>query len=133
MVRMMEDGVLVRTVFGGFPEDIPNRIEALKGCLDSGDVPGMERQAHTIKGASANVGGETLRAVAFEMEKAAKAGDLKSVAARLPELENQFARLKDVMNEFIHREPIAKVPLSHSGESRNPAFSVCSGPRLSPG
>jgi len=30
-------------------------------------------------------------------------------------------------------EPIAKVLLRHSGESRNPVFSVRSGPRLSPG
>jgi hypothetical protein len=31
------------------------------------------------------------------------------------------------------KEPIAKVLLRHSGESRNPVFSARSGPRLSPG
>jgi CheY-like chemotaxis protein/HPt (histidine-containing phosphotransfer) domain-containing protein len=101
MARMMDDGELARTVLGGFLEDIPRQIELLKKFLEAGDVPGSERQAHSIKGASANVGGEALRAAAFEMEKAAKAGDLKSVAARLPELENRFARLKEFMNEFI--------------------------------
>jgi len=30
-------------------------------------------------------------------------------------------------------EPIAKVLLRHSGESRNPGFSAHSGPRFSPG
>jgi hypothetical protein len=34
---------------------------------------------------------------------------------------------------FYHAEPIAEILLRHSGESRNPAFSVRSGPRLSPG
>jgi HPt (histidine-containing phosphotransfer) domain-containing protein len=89
-------------VIGGFLEDLPKLIKELKDFLEAGDVPRTERQAHSIKGASVNVGGEALRAAAFEMEKAAKAGDLKSVAARLPELENQVARLKDFMNEFIN-------------------------------
>jgi len=102
IARMMDDEDLARTVIGGFLEDIPKQIEILKDFLEAGDVPKTERQAHSIKGASANVGGEALHEVAFEMEKAAKAGDLKSVAARLPELENQFVRLKDFMNEFIN-------------------------------
>jgi len=100
MARMMDDEDLARTVVGGFLEDLPKLIKALKGYLEAGDVPGTERQSHTIKGASANMGGEALRKVAFEMEKAAKAGDMKSVADRLPELENQVARLKGAMNEF---------------------------------
>jgi HPt (histidine-containing phosphotransfer) domain-containing protein len=104
MVRMMDDEGLARTVIGGFLDDIPRQIEALKGYLDAGDAPSAVRQAHTIKGASATVGGESLCAAAFDMEIAAQADDLKSVAARLPELENQFARLKDLLNEFIsHR------------------------------
>ena len=87
MARLMDDEDLARTVVEGFLEDIPKQIEALKGYLEAGDAARAERQAHTIKGASANVGGEALRAVAFEMEKAGKTGDLESVTARLPELE----------------------------------------------
>ena len=49
-----------------------------------------------------NLGGEALRAVAFDMEKAAKTGNLEYVKDRLPELENQFARLKGAMNEFVN-------------------------------
>jgi two-component system sensor histidine kinase/response regulator len=101
MERMMDDEELARAVAVGFLGDLPKQIEALKSYLQAAEGPGVERQAHTIKGASANVGGEALRAVAFEMEKAAKAGDLKFVATRLPELEDQFARLKECMNTFI--------------------------------
>ena len=100
MARLMDDEDLARTVVEGFLEDIPKQIEALKGYLEAGDAARAERQAHTIKGASANVGGEALRAVAFEMEKAGKTGDLEAVTARLPELETQFARLKEAMSEF---------------------------------
>jgi hypothetical protein len=43
------------------------------------------------------VGGEALRALAFEMEKAGKAGDLGSVRAHMGDLEREFARLKAAM------------------------------------
>jgi len=100
MSRLMDDEDLARTVIETFLDDVPKQIEALRGYLETGDAPSAERQAHTIKGASANLGGEALRAVAFEMEKAAKAGNLEYVRAHLPELENQFTRLKGAMNEF---------------------------------
>ena len=72
MDRMMGDEDLARTVAAGFLEDIPRQIASLKGCLESGDTQGTERQAHSIKGASANVGGQALRCVAFEMRKLRK-------------------------------------------------------------
>jgi HPt (histidine-containing phosphotransfer) domain-containing protein len=99
LARLMDDEDLACTVLGGFLEDIPKQIEVLKGYLEVGDVPRAERQAHSIKGASANVGGAVLRAVAFEMEKAGKAGDRKAVTARLPELEAQFIRLKAAIEQ----------------------------------
>jgi len=40
---------------------------------------------------------EALRALAFEMEKAGKAGDLDSVRARMEDLEREFVRLKEAM------------------------------------
>ena len=97
MNRLMDDEALVRILIAGFLDDIPKQIDALRGFLAADDVKSAERQAHTIKGASANMGGERLRTVAAEMEKAAKAGDLKSVMVGLPELEKQFALLKQEM------------------------------------
>jgi PAS domain S-box-containing protein len=101
VARLMDDEDLARTVVEGFLEDVPRQIEALRSYLDAGDIEGSVRQVHTIKGASANVGGELLRAAAFEMEKAAKAGDLADVISRLPDLESRFARLKEAMQDFV--------------------------------
>ena len=109
MERLMDDEDLARTVVEGYLDDMPRQIEALRGYLKAGDAANTERQAHTIKGASVAVGGEALCALAFEMEKAAKAGDLESVTARLPELDSQFALLKEALNNFIkHIETIGE-------------------------
>ena len=97
MERLMDDEELARMVIAGFLEDIPVQIQALKEYLDKDDAAGAHRQAHTIKGASANIGGEALRELAFEMEKKGKEGDLTGVRSRMGALERQFKLLKAVL------------------------------------
>jgi PAS domain S-box-containing protein len=99
--RMMDDEDLVRTVAQCFLEDIPRQIQALKGYLATGDIPRVVRQTHTIKGAAANVNGERLRKVAFEMEKGAKVGNLDDIKARMAELEAQFNQLKEALEKEV--------------------------------
>lgn len=99
--RLMGDEDLAQTLMAGFLEDIPRQIEMLKGYLDADDAAGVENQAHIIKGASANVGGEALRAVAFDIEKTGKASDLGAAKASMAELEAQFDRLKEAMERTI--------------------------------
>ena len=66
-----------------------------------------EHVAHSIKGASANVGGEALREVALEMETAAKAGDMELLTSRMPELVKQFELFKNHVQGFVHHNTTA--------------------------
>ena len=95
--RLMGDEELARRILEYFRTDTPRQIQALKDLLEAEDPSGAERQAHAIKGVAGNVGGEALRAVAFEMEEASRAGDLDAVQACMAELESQFERLKQAM------------------------------------
>jgi HPt (histidine-containing phosphotransfer) domain-containing protein len=101
MERLMGDSNLARVVVDGFLEDAPRLIEALRSSLAASDAPGVIRGAHTIRGASATVGGEAVRAVAWAMEKAGTAGDLGTVRASLPQLESELDRLCVAMGTFI--------------------------------
>jgi PAS domain S-box-containing protein len=100
MDRLMGDHELAGIVVDGFLEDAPRLIDAPRSSLVAGDAAGAIRGAHTIKGASATVGGEALRAVAAAMEKAATAGDLEAVTAGLSGLESELGRLRDAMSRF---------------------------------
>ena len=99
--RLMDDEELVQIVIAGFLEDIPLQIQSLKDYLAASDGAGAERQAHTIKGAAANIGAEALRATAFEMEKNGKAGDLSAIRKRMSKLELQFERLREVLKNDV--------------------------------
>jgi two-component system sensor histidine kinase/response regulator len=97
---MMNDEDLVRVIIADFLEDIPKQIQALKEYVEDRDVTGAERQAHTIKGASANIGAEALRAVANKMEKSGKSGDLAAIRNCMAELENRFECLRKVLKKY---------------------------------
>ena len=97
MVRLMDDEELAGKILEGFLDDIPRQFELLRRHLAAKDAPSTELQIHSVKGAAAYVGGEALRAVAFDLEKAARAGDLTQVKARLAELEGEFERLKEAI------------------------------------
>ncbi len=95
--RLMDDLDLAEIILDGFLEDIPKQILTLEKYIEDQDGSSAERQAHSIKGASANVGAERLRAVASEMEKAFKAGALRTAGARMPELEAHFKKLREAI------------------------------------
>ena len=101
LARLMDDQDLAKIITETFLTDIPQQILALKLLIDSGDSLGAEHKAHTIKGASALVGGEQLRVVAFEMEKAFKLKDLTASAFRISELETRFEKLREVLPTSI--------------------------------
>ncbi|MDE3085062.1 MAG: Hpt domain-containing protein, partial [Verrucomicrobiota bacterium] len=52
----------LREVTGIFLEDTPKRLAELDRSLTAGDAPTFIRAAHSIKGASANLGATALRA-----------------------------------------------------------------------
>jgi HPt (histidine-containing phosphotransfer) domain-containing protein len=101
MDRLMDDEDLAQMLTGAFLKDIPLRFDVLREYLNTGDAKGAERLAHTIKGASASVGGDAFAAVASKMEKAARANDLIAVRERVAELESEFGRLKQAMEKEL--------------------------------
>jgi PAS domain S-box-containing protein len=105
--RLEGDDELAQIVFEAFLEDTPGQIQILKDLVESGDTAGSARVAHSIKGASANVGGERLRNLAFELEKSADAGNLQLVAGSMADLELQFGRLQDAMKDRHNAKPSA--------------------------
>jgi len=99
--RLMGDKELANEILAGFLEDVPRKFSALKEALEKRDASSVMREAHTLKGASADVGGKALLETTLEIEKAGEAGDLETVKACMPELETQFERLKEAMNRTM--------------------------------
>ena len=84
-----------------FYQDLVEQLAALKASITDNDVIQASAIMHQIKGASANVGGKALSALALEMEIAAKAGNLVQLQDSLDQLEQSFNSLKSTMQQAL--------------------------------
>jgi len=99
VARMMHDEALVQLVSQSFMQDIPLQLKTLDSLLHAGDALALQRHAHSVKGAFANVGAERLREAAFKIEQAARANDLPAAAGYMRGLPSQFDELKQAMTQ----------------------------------
>jgi CheY-like chemotaxis protein/HPt (histidine-containing phosphotransfer) domain-containing protein len=97
--RVMDDEVLAKKIFNTFLIETPKRIAQIQKSIGKGDVLITEREAHTLKGSSSNVGALILQDIAHKIEISANDGDLTTAASFLPILEKQFMVLKGIFNE----------------------------------
>ena len=101
--RLPEDEGLIRMILDTFLKDAPAQLQLqdLREAIEKGDVQGVEFQAHRIKGAASNVGGEAVRQAAFEIEKTARLGDLSYAREHLATLKKLFGQLIDILEREL--------------------------------
>jgi len=97
--RLMGDQELAKIILQGFLGDIPAQIEILKAHSQKGDFQVVCRQAHTIKGAAANVGGEKLREAAHKLENLSRNQIPADLENLILALEERFKQLKINMED----------------------------------
>ena len=74
--------------------DLPKQWNLLKDAFSAADYKVVERQAHSLKSASANIGAERVRAVAFDLEQISLDGDKENISELLTQLEEEIAVVK---------------------------------------
>ena len=90
--RLMNNEALLNRVAALFVKTVPAQMEELKASAASGDRETLNRLAHTLKGASANIGGEVMSEVCARLEQASvSAGN--DVTPLLAEAEQACATL----------------------------------------
>jgi PAS domain S-box-containing protein len=99
--RLMNNEQLIHKVIDTFSTDMVLQIELLKTAIIEEDFVATATQAHKIKGASANVSGIALSALAQIVEDASKANELETLQEVIPKIESQFILLKAAMGEML--------------------------------
>jgi HPt (histidine-containing phosphotransfer) domain-containing protein len=95
--RLDGDEEIFKEIIETFLEDAPNQIEKLKKALQEADANRVERQAHLLKGAALNIGGNGLQAAARELEVAGNKGDLTKAQSLVATLDQEFEKLKGAL------------------------------------
>lgn len=94
-----DDEELAAQVAGVFLDDIPKQLAALDEAFANADQPTAERVAHTIKGASATIGGERLRAASEVGERLAREGKMAEAQTNAAEIKARYDELRIALEE----------------------------------
>jgi CheY-like chemotaxis protein/HPt (histidine-containing phosphotransfer) domain-containing protein len=94
--RVMDDEELAGEVLAAFLGELDGDMTLLGAALNRGDHRAARDAAHTIKGSSANVGAETIRGCALEIEQCCKQGDVGAAALLLHALAESVDEFREV-------------------------------------
>jgi two-component system, sensor histidine kinase and response regulator len=95
--RLMDDISLARTIATGFLGDMPKQLSILGRHVENGNASGLQMQAHSIKSASAVVGGLAMSKLAANIEELGRCGQVAEAMALVPRLHVAFESLKHAM------------------------------------
>lgn len=91
--RALGDAEFLKMMFDEFQQMVPDFVDAIQKAIDSEDTDSLDRTAHQMKGAAANLGILSISSAALNLEKIGKSG----VSTGAPEA---FAELKSSIDSF---------------------------------
>ena len=95
------DANLIKMILESFFTDTQTQIDILEQALNDNDVETAQKQAHKIKGSSANVRAIAMNQITIEMDLAGKAGEIDSIKNRLADLKQAFATMKAHSQQYL--------------------------------
>lgn len=78
-----------------------NHLRALDSALRKRDFSLVEQEAHSLKGASANIGAERMKEIALEIEEVGSTGDLKPALEAFERLKSEFSRVCRCLQDYL--------------------------------
>jgi HPt (histidine-containing phosphotransfer) domain-containing protein len=94
MARMLDDEDMFRSVLPLFLTDAAERLVLLRHAVATGDAAEISLQAHTLKGAAANLGAQTMASTADNLWLHARDGQLAAIREDLARIELDFGRYR---------------------------------------
>lgn len=101
MDRLEGDAELARDLASLFLEDAAEKMAELDTAISSGDTDAIEKIAHSLKGAAANVSAPAVRQLAYRIERAGRENRVDDARQVYRALESAMDALSDVLRRDI--------------------------------
>lgn len=98
--RFDNDPELIAQVRDVFIRETPARLDKIRRALETRDIEGMIKLAHSLKGVCATMYAEPLRAKSLEVEMAARQGDVAEVKRTAPEMMGMLEELTSFLDNL---------------------------------
>ena len=99
--RVLWDEDLARSIAATFLADMPFHMQRLQAAIAVCNLSAAEQHAHTVKGAAQIISGRAVEQIASTMELAARAGDVQTLEALMPQLLEAFEALCGCLEKNI--------------------------------
>jgi CheY-like chemotaxis protein len=103
--RIVGDEASAKMLVHDFNAHLPEDLARLQDALRRADAPALRLEAHSLKGAAANLSALRLAHTASDLESLAAAGDLARAAQLMPALQAETAKLNQAIQELATTEP----------------------------
>ncbi|TFG62423.1 MAG: response regulator, partial [Spirochaetales bacterium] len=108
--RLMHNRKLLKSLLKDFKQDYGSAAETLRNLLGSGDLAGLEREAHSLKSVAGNVGAEGVSAAAAKLESAAREGKTSGLSPLIEDLGDRLAAVADAIGLMLPGEDPGNTP-----------------------
>jgi CheY-like chemotaxis protein/HPt (histidine-containing phosphotransfer) domain-containing protein len=97
------DGTVLAEIVDHFLAEADQAGRELAASVSSGDCQALHRIAHTMKGASANVGATGLAEVCDHLETCGRQGEIAGAAGLVQRFDSEYARVRDALGLLTAR------------------------------
>ena len=98
--RVDDDRELLIEILGLFREQAATSSGLIRDAVAGQDGPALERAAHSLKGAAANISAEPVREASLHLEQAGREDDWEAAQTAWADLEAALPRLEAALDEF---------------------------------
>ncbi|MDO8754773.1 MAG: response regulator, partial [Anaerolineales bacterium] len=100
LFRFSGDRAFMMEMCREFKDHLPDRVEELKSALRAGDVNGLSRIAHNLKGLAMNFNADPLSTLSARLEICGKQEDLTGAPLLVEQIEKEAARLQSYISQL---------------------------------
>jgi PAS domain S-box-containing protein len=101
LARVEGDRTLLAELIEIFRNESPRMVAEIKRCAESGDVKGLQRAAHALKGSAGNLGAGGARRAALALEMLAREGRMADAITGFRELEAEMDSLERDLEKHV--------------------------------
>ncbi len=101
LIDLDETRAVLADFVGMFTTQAPARIAEMRDALGRGDLDRVASVAHSLKGASGNLGAKWVAETARRLEHAGRAGNSAEMAGDLAELEARYAEAESALRALL--------------------------------
>lgn len=101
LYRIDGDVDLLKEVIEIFLKDTPVLLADLYSAIKSGDTNAVERAAHTLKGAAANISAIKMQSLSQQIQLALRENDATGLESFVGDFEDNYEKLDQVLRGYL--------------------------------